>query len=194
MRLSLVLSCFALMMCIACDSTPLGRFSNGITTPTAALGKHAPTLTTRTLLERAARDLTYTSESDYPFVWFFQFVARTQAAAPIADLEDDPFLPDSSSRALSVQEFGALLEVPPAEQVDVVSLDAFFARHIEKVDPADSAAVALVPRYVVLRETLRRTLTGVQVFRVGQVVIRCYLVGLDSDGNLAGLTTTAIET
>ena len=87
-----------------------------------------------------------------------------------------------------------MLEVSPAERVDVVSLDVFFARHIENVDSADSAAVALVPRYLALRESLRRTVDGVQVFRVGQIVIRCYIVGIDRDGNLAGLTTTAIET
>ena len=194
MRLASPVSCIALIMCIACDGTTRGTSSTGITAPTASLEKHVPTSTTRTLLERAARDLTYTSESDYPFVWFFQLVARTQGDAPAAELDEVRFIPDSSAHAFSVEDFRALLEVPPTEQVDVVSLDAFFARHIENVDPADSVAVALVPRYLVLRETLRRTLRGVQVFRVGQIVIRCYLVGIDGDGNLAGLTTTAIET
>ena len=194
MRLASPVTSLALVMCLACDDTTGGTFSRGITTPTSSLEKHAPTSTTRMLLERAARDLTYTSESDHPFVWFFQIVARTQADAPTSEIDEVLFGPDSSARALSMDDFRTLLEVPPTEQVDMVSLDDFFARHIENVDSADSVAVALVPRYQVLRETLRQTLEGVQVFRVGRIVIRCYLVGIDRDGNLAGLTTTAIET
>lgn len=194
MRLASPVSSLALVMCLACDDTTDGTSSRGITTPTSSLEKHAPTSTTRTLLERAAANLMYTSESDHPFVWFFQFVARTQADAPTSELDEVVFVPDSSPRVLSVDEFRTLLDVPPTEKVDVLSLDAFFARHIENVDSTDPVAVALVPRYRALRETLRQSLEGVQVYRVGRIVIRCYLVGIDRDGNLAGLTTTAVET
>ena len=193
MRLASVTSS-ALILLSACDSATRGTSSMGNTFTTVAREQRGSTSTTRTLLERAARDLTYTSESDYPFVWFFQFVARTQADAPAPVLQEDLVIPDAPPRALSVEEFRTLLEVPTTEQVDLVSLDAFFARHIENVDSADSVAAALVSRYVVLRETLRGTLDDVQVFRVGRIVIRCYIVGTDRDGNLAGLTTTAIET
>ena len=193
MRLASVTT-FALILFSACDSATRATSSIGNTPTTDAREQRVPTSTTRALLERAARDLTYTSESDYPFVWFFQIVARTQADAPTSEIDEVLFGPDSSARALSMDDFRTLLEVPPTEQVDMVSLDDFFARHIENVDSADSVAVAHVPRYLVLRETLRRTLRGVQVFRVGQIVIRCYIVGIDGDGNLAGLTTTAIET
>ena len=194
MRLASPVTSLALVMCLACDDTTGGTFSRGITTPTSSLEKHAPTSSTRTLLERAAANLNYTSESDYPFVWFFQFVARTQKDAPTSELDDVVIVPDLSARTLSMDDFRTLLEVPPTEQVDVVSLDAFFARHIENVDSTDPVAVALVPRFLALRETLRQSLEGVQVYRVGRIVIRCYLVGLDRDGNLAGLTTTAVET
>lgn len=194
MRLASPFSSLALVMCLACDGTTGGPSSRGITTPTSSLEKHAPASTTRALLERAAANLTYTSESDHPFVWFFQVVARTQTDAPTSELDEITFVPDPSTRALTVDDFRTLLEVPPTEQVEVVSLDAFFARHIENVDSADPVAVALVPRYLALRETLRQSLEGVQVYRVGRIVIRCYLVGIDRDGNLAGLTTTAVET
>ena len=193
MRLASVTT-FALILFSACDSATRATSSIGNTPTTDAREQRVPTSTTRALLERAARDLTYTSESDYPFVWFFQIVARTQADAPTSEIDEVLFGPDSSARALSMDDFRTLLEVPPTEPVDVVLLDAFFARHIEHVDSADSVAVALVPRYVELRETLRGTLGEVQVFRVGRIVIRCYIVGSDRDGNLAGLTTTAIET
>ena len=194
MRLASPVTRFALLLLTACDSATRVTSNSAITTAIGSREERVPTPTTRTLLERAARDLTYTSESDYPFTWFFQSVARTQGDAPAGELDEDLFVPESSPRELSVEDFRSLLEVSPAERVDVVSLDVFFARHIENVDSADSAAVALVPRYLALRESLRRTVDGVQVFRVGQIVIRCYIVGIDRDGNLAGLTTTAIET
>ena len=34
----------------------------------------------------------------------------------------------------------------------------------------------------------------VRVYRLGKIEIQCYIVGLDGEGNLAGLKTVAIET
>ena len=194
MRLASPVTCLALIVSIACDGTTRGTSSLGITAATASTEKRVPMSMTRTLLEHAARDLTYTSESDYPFSWFFQIVGRPHDDGPVRELDEERFDPGPWARTLAVEDFRTLLDVPPTEEVGVLSLETFFARHIENVDPADSVAVALLPRYVILRETLRHTLDGVQVFRVGRIVIRCYLVGIDRDGNLAGLTTTAIET
>ena len=61
------------------------------------------------------------------------------------------------------------------------------ARHIERVDPYDDVAVALVPRYRVLRETIRHAVRDPVVFRVGRIAIDCYVVGTDWDGNVVGL-------
>jgi hypothetical protein len=129
---------------------------------------------TRRRLERAADGLLYTSESDYPFT----YVSRS-AGPPAAD---------------RVAAFRAAFAVPPAAPVQVVSLDDFFTRHIERVDPADSVALALVPRYVRLRETLRASARDVRVYRVGTIAIDCYAVGTDASGNWVGLQTVAIET
>ena len=152
--------------------------------PTAARPVHAPramsnttgypTGVVRYVLEQASAGLTYTSESDRPFVWY-------QRPGPVA-------LP------LSVEGFRAALALPAEVPVETRDLDAFFARHIELVDPADSAAVALVPRYVALRQAIRDVLRAPVVFRVGRIAIDCYIVGLDRAGNLVGLTTVAVET
>jgi hypothetical protein len=133
-----------------------------------------PVAVTRFLLERAAAGLLYTSESDYPFTYVFRAAA---VPAPLA-----------------VEDFRRAFGIPPDAPVEVVSLDDFLARHIERVDPNDPVAIALVPRYRVLRETLRHAVDGVRVFRVGQIAIDCYLVGTDRAGNVVGLTTVAIET
>jgi hypothetical protein len=157
-------------------TAPTAEGGRAASLPPAPLGSPSglPTAVTRLLLERAATGLLYTSESDYPFTWFFH-------AGPVPT-------------PLTVDAFRATLEIAPDTPVEVVSLDDFFARHIERVDPADAAAVALVPRYRLLRETIRHTLRQPVVFRVGRIAIDCYVVGTDRAGNLVGLTTVAIET
>jgi hypothetical protein len=128
----------------------------------------------RRQLERAADGLLYTSESDYPFTFL-------DTGASVAS-------------PLTIASFRAAAAIPPDSLVEQVSLDAFLARHIENVDPGDAGAIALVPRYERLRTTLRRELGGVTVFRVGRILIRCYLVGTTAGGRVAGLTTWAVET
>lgn len=128
----------------------------------------------RRQLERAADGLLYTSESDHPFTFL-------DVGASIAE-------------PLTVAGFRTAAAIPADSVVEQVSLDAFLARHIEDVDPADAAAVALVPRYERLRATLQRELAGATVFRVGRILIRCHLVGTTRGGRIAGLTTWAVET
>jgi hypothetical protein len=128
----------------------------------------------RARLERVSAGLLYTSESDYPFTWF-------RASGHF-------------SPPLSEPTVRSALGAFPGEPVQVISLAEFFARHIERVDRQDDVAMALVPRYVHLRETLRHSLVGAKVYRVGTIRIRCYAVGLDRHGHLVGLATISIET
>lgn len=127
----------------------------------------------RQQIERAAAGLLYTSESDYPF--------------------DYVTLPPVPSQAMTPAQLAALVGhagQPAAE----ITLDELFARHIERVHPADPASVALVPRYRALREALRTTLGNVRVFRIGGGSrIDCYVVGT-VPGGLAGLHTVSVET
>ena len=125
-------------------------------------------------LERAADGLLYTSESDYPFEYFFT--------------------PATVEAPLTIASFREAVSVPADSAVEELSLDAFFARHIEAADPNDPAAQALVPRYERLKSTLERAVHDPRVFRVGRILIRCYVVGTDAAGNVVGLTTFAVET
>jgi hypothetical protein len=170
----------ALLAVSACAAAP------DIAAPTApATSSTTPALppigvvpgTERLLLEAVSHGLLYTSESDYPFV-YFRHAGFNNPAQP----------------ALSTAQFGSLLGIAPGTPIEIVSLDDFFARHIERVDPSDSAGQARIPRFILLRETLRRSLSHVQVYRVGTIAIDCYIVGFDANGDLQGLTTIAIET
>lgn len=129
----------------------------------------------RQRLEHAASGLLYTSEGDFPFEFFS--------------------VPSSSGDGvLTTARFAALLRLPAGTPVEERTLDAFLAPHIERVDPRDARSQALRPRYEQLKRVLLDALRGVRVFRVGSVELRCYIVGVDDEGNLTGLATTAIET
>jgi hypothetical protein len=156
---------------------PVERIAAPTATPAGVLrapDAPLPTDVVRRRLLQAADGLLYTSESDRPFTWIFR---EGPAAAP-----------------LDVTAYRAAFGVPADVPVEQVALDDFFARHIERVDPADAAASSLVPRYRHLRETLRRTLRDVRVFRAGRIAIDCDIVGVDADGHVVGLRTVAIET
>ena len=134
--------------------------------------RFAPEPGIRAKLEDAARGLLYTSESDRPFC--FVSVPR-----PAGDL--------------TAASFAAAVGVPEGP-VEEQSLDAFLARHIERAPTGDPAMQTLKSKYETLKSELRRLLTDVRVFRVGTIEIRCFAVGDDGRGHLAGVETVAVET
>lgn len=128
----------------------------------------------RERLERESAGLTYTSESDRPFEFFF--------------------LPGAGDRPPGVDAFARLVGAPADAPCEERDLDDFFARHAETSDPYDAEAQRIRPRYEALRETLRGALRWTTVYRIGRVEVQCYVVGGDGRGNLAGLRTVAVET
>ena len=146
--------------------------------PTPGEGAARPTAPTplRARLEAAADGLVFSSEGDHPF----HFVEIDAGA---------------DRWPASAAAFAAIIGAGRGEQVEEIELQEFLARHVERVDPLDSAAQALRPRYDALRQTLRAELEDLRVFRVGQVRVRCYAVGVDpASGRVVGLETLAIET
>ena len=126
-------------------------------------------------IEAAAEGLVYTSESDRPFVWF----------ELAGGAEGWPYGVDEFARRI-----GAAAGAPVEER----TLDRFFKPHIETVDPFDTRALEIRPRYEALKKLLATRLREVRVFRVGRIEIDTYAVGDDGHGNLAGVRTVAVET
>ena len=139
--------------------------------------KHDPeTGGVRRRLEAAAESLVYSSEGDHPFHYLELGVGA------------DRWPPSPAA-------FAEMVAAGRGEQVEEIELHEFLARHVERVDPLDSAAQALRPRYDALRHTLRTELEDLRVFRVGQIRVRCYALGIDpATGRVIGLETLAIET
>jgi hypothetical protein len=127
----------------------------------------------RQRLERAAEGLVYISESDAPFRW-------VELANPG---------PGPLDAATVARLTGA-----PGGKVEQRTLERFFAGHIEHADPADPTAQANLGRYRALRDALGTELKDAAAFRIGQVELRCLLVGRLPDGAVGGLETQALET
>ena len=129
----------------------------------------------RAAIEGAVAGLVYTSESDRPIEWF------TLAGG-------------ADGWPYSVDEFARRIGATAGSPREETTLDRMFEAHIEAVDPADTRAVEIRPRYEALKSLLLSRLRAIRVFRVRSVEIDVYAVGDDGSGNLAGVHTVAVET
>lgn len=140
-------------------------------------------------LEKAADGLNYTSESFNPFQFF------TLPAEGENDLTPEGFLNRLGISQAVIDEFN----LPVERLIEERRLESFLpsAEDLaagDGVEASDPEVAAEAKKYRELESLLKKRLRGLKVFCVGQVEIRCYLVGLDERGNLAGLVTLAIET
>jgi hypothetical protein len=136
---------------------------------------------TKTLTDKlsaAVKDLLYISETDAPFE---PFVWKRDAGAdafsePTADavLRFTGNAPDAPVQEQSEQDF---FRVPTTDQ-----------------DWFGEEEKATAQRFRDLQTLLDNSLKNIKVFKIGKANLDVYIVGVDSDGNLAGLKTQAVET
>ena len=144
-------------------------------------------------LEKASAGLLNTSESDFPYK-FFSFSRRDLFNAT------DKFSATEFLSGIGIsEELTAELQLPVDKLIEVRPLDNFFPS-IDTIagfygtTTSDPKVIAESRRFRKLEALLRKKLTDVNVFRVGQVEIRCYIAGFVKSGSIAGLVTTSIET
>ena len=125
-------------------------------------------------LETASDNLLYPSDSDEPFEGFFW---DTDEEAPL-----------SEARVL------ALLELPTDTPIRQKKLDDFFRVVTTPQEWHNEEDLDTVEKFQELVYTIRKNLTRLQVFMVGQVEIEAYVVGKAPEGFWAGLKTKVIDT
>ncbi len=83
---------------------------------------------------------------------------------------------------------------PPSTPVKVVELERFFRPAVREQSWHNEEERATVKSYQALVNTLHRCLSDIQVYRIGKTEVDIYIIGTTSSGNLAGLSTKAVET
>lgn len=122
-------------------------------------------------LREATRDLTFMSESDYPFEVF-----NWGAAEPTHE-----FL-----RGLT----GEAADTP----VETTTTAHFFRVAASEAEWKNELQLTAARRFQTLLQLLEQNLSDLTVFRVGAVNIPVYIAGRGSSGNWLGVSTRVVET
>ncbi|MBK6750120.1 MAG: nuclease A inhibitor family protein [Pyrinomonadaceae bacterium] len=123
-------------------------------------------------LKGLTKDLIYISETDAEIVPFVLGKAERVTAEDV------------------IKQTGG----PPNEPVAVVDTEAFFARLTAISDWFGPQETRQADRFKALKEYLDEELKDIKVFKVGKIRISIYVVGIDRQGRLSGVKTTAVET
>lgn len=123
-------------------------------------------------IEKIAKGLYYISESDAeisPFV-----------GEKAADVTKETLLSQTKNK--------------PDAPVEERNFEDFFNRLTKTEDWFGDEETKSAKKFGELKELLEENLKGLKVFKVGRIEIDIYVVGLDRQGNLAGIKTQAVET
>ncbi len=83
---------------------------------------------------------------------------------------------------------------PPQTPVEERAFEDFFKRLTTVHDWFGEEEKATARRFVRLKNLLEANLSDLRVFKVGRIEIEIFVVGLDAEGDLAGIRTEAVET
>ena len=123
-------------------------------------------------LRDATEGLLYMSESDYP----------------IEAIRWD------GSEQLSPEYLRKAAGADSSAKVEESTLVEFFRVPAGEQEWKNDAQLAEAKRYQRLRSLLEENLTGIKVYRVGEINIGVYMVGRSAEGNWLGVSTHAVET
>jgi hypothetical protein len=123
-------------------------------------------------LQEATADLLYMSESDYPIE-----VVRL-----------------GGSEQLSPEYLRKVAGVDSSVGVVETTVEEFFRVPAGEQEWKGEAQLLEARRYQRLRKLLEETLTGIKVYRVGEINIGVYVVGRSCEGSWLGVSTRVVET
>lgn len=126
-------------------------------------------------LKLASEGLLYISETDAPFE---PFVWKTDK--PLTEINAQDLLKFAGQKTDA--------------KVSEKKLEDFFRQPTEMQDWFGDEEKAQVEKYLKLKQLLTTKLKGAKVFKVGEVQIDVYIVGIEAEENLAGVKTKAVET
>lgn len=123
-------------------------------------------------IEKACRGLSYMSETDEPVEPFF----------------------GGKACALSREEILKATGSDAKARIEETDPNSFFKRLTAIEDWYTPAQKKNARRFASLEKLLRNNLPELRVFRIGRIRIAIYVAGLDKNGNILGVKTSAVET
>lgn len=123
------------------------------------------------LLTEASENLYWISEADYPF----EVIVWNE---------------DNLSEQNLLEKFGYPADFP----IKTIDIDEFFKSAVQEQDWQDEIEKAEVKQYKILVETLTENLTDLRVYKLGETEFDIYILGRTPSGEIAGLSTKAVQT
>jgi len=123
-------------------------------------------------IEQACEGLIYISETDAPFLAF---------AGPTVD-------------AVTVESILQQTEMASDVTIEERDFGEFFGRLTTIRDWYGEAEKERAKKFLKLQKLLEENLHELKVFRIGRIQLDIFVVGIDKDGYLMGVTTKAVET
>jgi len=109
------------------------------------------------------------------------------------DAEIFPFI-GNKAEAVTFEEVLKQTESAADASVEERDFNEFFARLTEMQDWFGEEETAVADKFAELKKLLEENLKDIQVFKIGKIQLNIYVVGLDSESNLIGIKTKAVET
>lgn len=125
------------------------------------------------MIEKACEGLVYTSETDAPVTAFMAavFIGKPGAEGFLEQIDDEP---------------GDLVQ-----EIDFIK---FFERLTAVNDWHGERERLRAKQFLDLQKLIEDNLSDLKVYKVGDVRIQIYAVGIDNEGRLMGIRTSAVET
>lgn len=123
-------------------------------------------------LQEATEGLLFMSESDYPFE-----VIRW-----------------NGSEQLSLDYLRRAAGADSGAKVEETTVEEFFRVPAGEQEWKGEAQLAEARKYQRLRNELEENLTGLKVYRVGEINIGVYVIGMSAEENYLGVSTRVVET
>lgn len=168
-------------------------------------------------LTEASKDLFYMSESDYPlepFIWkreeqITEEIRHEENSSneETAEIKVEESVEEDVATTNAVTALPSSTVIDPTAndvlkntnyeagiKIEETTLEKFFYRPTKIEDWFEDEETKTAQKFSDLQKLMESNLQNIKVFRVGEISIDVYIVGVDADGNFAGLKTTVIET
>ena len=127
---------------------------------------------------------------------FFEQVKRLAEGLYYISETDAEIFPFEGGKADAVTKDEILRQTQSAANTPVEERNfaEFFSRLTKSQDWFGEEETETAGKFLRLKTYLEQNLKDLKVYKVGRIQLKVYFVGLDSEGNLKGIQTEAVET